>query len=255
MAVLVLSNPHQRRSSMIAAAMTEGIRAAGDKITAKPRKAAVVVSYGWKRQEIYRQYPAFVYADLGYWDRDNYHRFAVNSWGPESYVCGGHPANRFQRLGLKIKPWNMAGSEIVVAGHSFKSARDHGLEYQAWESRVIERLQGCGFPIVYRPKPGDKHAKPIPGTQMDQRPIGEALASARAWVTHHSNSAVDALVAGVPVHCETGAAAAFSVSLDEIVNPPMRQGREQFLHDVAWLQWTFDEMRSGECWRHLRTLL
>ena len=59
-------------------------------------------------------------------------------------------------------------------------------------------------------------AAPIPGSGYDKRPISEALSNAWAWVTHHSNSAVDALLAGVPVHCEIGAAAAMSVPLDQI---------------------------------------
>lgn len=255
MAVIVLSNPHQRRARLIADFMTQGIRACGEKITAKPSKADVVVSYGWKRKEIYRQYPNFVYADLSYWDRDNYHRFAVNSWGPERYVRAGLPSTRFDRLGLKIKPWRTDGDEIVVAGHSHKSAIDHGLAYQEWETRTIQKLLNSGRKVVYRPKPGDKHLRPIEGVEIDDRPIGESLASAWAWVTHHSNSAVDALLAGVPVHCEIGAAAAFSVPLSDIQTPPLLEGREQFLYDVAWLQWTYDEMRSGECWHHLRSLI
>jgi hypothetical protein len=84
----------------------------------------------------------------------------------------------------------------------------------------------------------------------DLRPISEALASARAIVTHHSNVAVEALAAGVPVHCFTGAAAACSVPLDRLCERP--EGREQFLADVAYLQWSLDEMRSGAYWAHIK---
>ena len=57
------------------------------------------------------------------------------------------------------------------------------------------------------------------------------------------------------MHCQTGAATAFSVPLEAMADPPRLDVREQFLADVAWLQWTLDEMRSGECWAHLRTML
>lgn len=93
---------------------------------------------------------------------------------------------------------------------------------------------------------------PIPGAGYDQRPISEALGNAWAWVTHHSNSAVDALLAGVPAHCEMGAAAALSIPLDQIAEPVLPAGRDQFLADVAWLQWSLDEMRSGAAWAHLK---
>jgi hypothetical protein len=121
-----------------------------------------------------------------------------------------------------------------------------------WERMAAESLKGFGKKIVYRPKPKDRSARPMDGFDYDTRPIAETLQSAWAWVTHHSNSAIDALVAGVPVHCATGAAAAFSVPMDQIANPPLLEGREQFLADVAWLQWTLDEMRSGKAWAHIK---
>lgn len=107
-----------------------------------------------------------------------------------------------------------------------------------------------GYKVVYRPKPNDKEKRPINGVGYDQRPISEALASAKAIVTHHSNVAVEALAAGVPVHCVTGAAAAFSVPLDRLGD--RLDGREQFLADVSYLQWSLDEMRSGDYWSHVK---
>lgn len=127
--------------------------------------------------------------------------------------------------------------------------------YQEWERAAVQRLQGMGKRVVYRPKPNDLTAQPIPGVILDRRPISEALENCWAWVTHHSNSAVDALLAGVPVHCETGVASHFSVHLDSLADPELRDGREQFLYDVAWLQWTLEEMRSGEAWKHIRSTL
>lgn len=103
---------------------------------------------------------------------------------------------------------------------------------------------------MYRPKPSDKHRQSIRGVGYDTRPIAEALASAKAVVTHHSNIAVEALAAGVPVHCVTGAGAACSVPLDRLGERP--EGRESFLADVAYLQWSLDEMRSGAYWAHIK---
>lgn len=243
-----------RRHLLIRDAMVQGVRAAGD-MPVRGLRADVAVAYGWKNRAHYARFPSFVYADLGYWQREAYYRFAVNGWSPERYVRAGRPSDRFERLGLTIKPWRAGGREIIVAGCTQKAASDHGLEYQAWEASAIQCLQGCGRPVVYRPKPNDQNATPFEGVEMDRRPISEALATAYAVVTHHSNTAIDALLAGIPVHCETGAAAALSVPLDQIADAPLLDGREQFLHDVAWLQWTVDEMRSGEAWAYLRTLL
>lgn len=253
MDVVCLSGPrkHQKR---IAEAMGQGIRAAGDNLVTGV-KADACVAYGWKGRANYQRFPGYAYADLGYWNREAYYRFAVNDWSPERYVRQGLPAMRFERLGLRIKPWRTGGREVVVAGSTAKACADHGIAYQAWERQVIAQLQDCGRPIAYRPKPNDLAAGPIAGAALDRRPVSEMLASAYAVVTHHSNTAVDALLAGIPVHCETGAAAVFSVPLDKIMDAPLLEGREQFLFDVAWLQWTLEEMRTGECWKHLRQYL
>lgn len=254
MDVACLSMPSRQRSRHIAQAMAEGIRRAGDRLVPVTGVADACVGYGWKFVPMMKRHKAFAYADLGYWGRDSYYRFSVNGWSPERYVRQGLPRDRFDRLSLTIKPWRTDGKEIIVAGSTAKACADHGFSYQGWEAKTIARLKGCGRPVVYRPKPKDLNATSL-GVPMDRRPISEALGSAYAVVTHHSNTAVDALLAGIPVHCETGAAAAFSVPLEEIHEAPLLEGREQFLWDVAWLQWTLDEMRSGEAWTHIRQYL
>ncbi len=244
-----------QRYRRVANAMSEGIQACGDRAAIREigqsGPGTVGVGYGWKHRANLMKFSRFVYADLGFWQRDKYYRITANGWGPESYVRAGLPDTRFKALGLSIEPWRK-GKEILIAGSSEKSCTQHGFRYMEWEAKTAQALKGCGYEVVYRPKPTDPNAKPLQGVRYDRRPLSEALASAHALVTHHSNTAIDALLAGVPVHCVTGAAAAFSVPLSQIANPPRLVGREQFLYDVAWLQWTEDEMRSGACWSHLK---
>lgn len=253
----VLTISRLSRYQRVAKAMAQGIQVCGDRATiremGRPGAGAgdIGISYGWKHRAELFKFPRYVYADLGYWQRDRYYRITANGWGSESYVRAGLPATRFNALGIRILPWH-SGKEIIIAGSSEKSCVQHGFHYMEWETRTAHALRDCGYEVVYRPKPSDRGARPMPGFRTDNRPVGEALASAHVLVTHHSNMAVDALVAGVPVHCVTGAAAAFSVPLDQIANPPRLEGREQFLYDVAWLQWTEAEMRSGALWKHLK---
>ena len=254
--VACLTIPARKNYRVIAEAMCEGIGRCGDKPfmvdLRTPRQADAAVMYGWRYREVLKRYRQFVYADLGYWNRESFYRVSVNAWSPDAYVKAGLSSERFDALGLRLKPWRSEGDEIIVAGSTRKAATDHGLGYQEWEQKAIDRLQGCGKRIVYRPKPTDMEATKLIGAEFDRRPISEAMRNAWAWVTHHSNSAIDALLAGVPVHCETGAAKAFSVPIEQIASPDLLPGRAQFLSDVAWLQWTLDEMRSGACWAHLK---
>lgn len=247
------------RYKEIAEAMAKGIAACGDVAIMtpgiQPIKADVAVMYGWKMHHWFKVYPKFVYADLGYWERGTHYRFSVNGWSPEKYVHQGLSPDRLNALCIEAKPWRSTGDEIIVMGASQKSMEQHGFKYMQWETAAVRKLQGLGKRVVYRPKPNDPQKRPIPGILYDERPLAEALASAWAVATHHSNAAIDALVAGVPVHCVTGAAAAFSVPLESLGDPPLLSQRRRFLQDVAWLQWSVHEMKIGHAWKHLRKML
>lgn len=249
--------PPRNRGRDVARAMAEGIRKCGDVAKLSPcslRKpdADVALMYGWKWRRMLQTYPQYLYADLGYWVRETHYRICVGGWSPQGYVKAGLPADRLESFGLHPKPWNRRGDNIVIAGSSAKSAIEHGLKPMEWEEKAAALLAPLGRPIVFRPKDTDKMKRPLSGAAYDEGPLSETLANAWAVVTHHSNTALDALLAGVPAHCETGAAAAFSVPMDSIGDPPLLEGREQFLADVAWLNWTLDEMRSGACWAHMK---
>lgn len=255
--VACLVHPGRWRAKTVAHAMAQGIRACGDEAVTAPigsfvPGAKVAFAYGWRWHKKYTIYPHYIYADLGFWDRGESYRLSVDGWSPHNYVKAGLPADRLAGMGQVVMPWNESGRDIIIAGSSRKSAVEHGFKYMEWETKAAQELQGCGYPVLYRPKPKDEEGKPIAGIGYDTRPIEDALQTARAVVTHHSNAAVSALMAGVPVHCVTGAAAAFSVPLADIAKAPRLEGREQFLADVAWLQWSIDEMRSGQAWRHLK---
>jgi hypothetical protein len=260
MKVICLDLPPARRYHTIASAMAEGIRRCGDKaLVVDARRSRTVlpagdvaVMYGYKRNALLRRYPQWLYADLGYWRRGDAHRICANDWSPHQRMGRNMSHHRFDSLGIHTKPWRTAGTEILIAGSSRKACTDQGLGYMEWEERIAKQLANCGRPLMYRPKPKDPERRRIAGIGYDERPLQESLASAYAVVTHHSNVAVDALLAGVPVHCETGVAAAFSVPLAQIANAPLLAGREQFLSDVAWLEWTTEEIRAGECWRYAR---
>jgi hypothetical protein len=237
----------------IARWMAEGIRANGDvPIVAGsdvPPKADVGIMWGWKYNAILRRYPKFVYFDLGYFKRDEYYRASVGGWSP--ILTHGGP-ERFASLGLEIQPWHV-GDTIVIAGSTMKACVDHGLGYMQWEQSAAHKLKG--LKVTYRPKPNDQMKRPIPGIGYDTGPLSETLKTARAVVAHHSNVALDALLAGVPVYAEAGPASHFSVPMDQLADPPLLEGREQFFSDLAWLQWTPQEMMSGACWAHLRKQL
>lgn len=262
--------PNNRRSLHIARAMHAGARALGLKSALVPGFEQVCgtigVAYGWAHPrlfDLYRQGGGhFVHIDLGWWGRKpphdvlgGFHKVAVDGREPGSYFRRNFPGDRFARTGLTIAPWRQVGNHILVAGMSEKSARTRGYAPQQWEAFAIRTLQGIypTRPILYRPKPSWTGASPIIGAAYSPAsvPLEEALRGAWAVVSCHSNVAVDALVAGIPIYVEGGVAADFSTPLDQLATPRMPEGREQLMADIAYAQWTPEEMRSGECLQYL----
>lgn len=252
-------------------AMAEGIRRCGDRAHVMPvtehrgadHAAAVFWGFIEPCQRVMSDYraagKAAVYIDSGYWGRgkDGYCKVAVNSRHPTAYFQRRkHDHARAAELGIKPSPYR-SGSHILVAGMSAKAAWAEKLEpVESFERRCIDVLRTItDRPIVYRPKPTWKAAKPIEGVRYSapEEPLSQVLADCHAVVTHHSNVAVDGLVAGVPAFCLEGVALPMSLQDVRLIEHPRYQdGREQWIADVAWCQFNVAEMRDGVAWRHLK---
>ena len=265
-AALCLFDEKPARSKRIAKAMAIGIVKDGDQATVAPFGGLppgmfdVTIAYGWRHPHVFDQARQFVFCDLGYWNRDattGYNKVIVGGRDPSPYFRRNLPADRIGRLGIQVQPWRPVlgpDAHILIAGHSEKHAGTLGYRAQQWESETIAKLRAVTRrPLVYRPKPSWIDATPIDGAKFSRGPLADDLANCWAAVSHASNVAVDALIAGIPVYVEAGPAKSLSIArLEDIESPTMPDGREQLLADLAYQQWTLDEMRSGECWRHLK---
>lgn len=261
------------RSRIIAAAMFAGIKAFGSPVTIKPSaqfkgvESDLAVFYGLSEGlsdvlEAYRERArGAIFIDLGYWGRrkktrwDGYHKVVLNARHPTAYFQRiTHSADRFRELGQRIRPWRKAGTKIIVAGMSAKAAAADGFAAEAWERKTIQQLRKLTKrPIIYRPKPNWYGARPIAGAAFDRTAtLDEAFSDCHAVVTHHSNVAIDALLGGIPVFCWDGVALPMALQdLTRIEDPWRPEGREQWAADIAWTQFTADEMRAGLAWRHI----
>jgi hypothetical protein len=206
-----------------------------------------------------------IYVDLGYWGRreggrfSGYHKVVVNGRHPTAYFR--KPQHGRARIAafreLLAQPWDYGGHHILLAGMGDKGALAEGFHPEEWERQAIDIIKGAtDRPIVYRAKPSWKKARPILGclsVDSKARPVELDLANCWAVVTHHSNVAVDGLVAGVPAFCWAGVAAPFSSQkLEQIERPEYPDGRDAWMADIAYTQWTPNEMADGACWAHLR---
>lgn len=205
-----------------------------------------------------------VHVDLGYWNRTEggqllgYHKVAVNARHPTSYFRKRRHADfRLKKAKrLKIEPWRERGEKIVVAGMSGKHAKSEHMAPGEWEREIVERIRKVtDRPIVYRPKPGDRTASPIKGCEYAKEgDIREVLENCHTLVTHHSNAALDAILAGLPVWAQDGVAAPVGYrDIGDIEGEFPMFDRYTWLCDVSYCQWSVPEIAAGNFWRHFES--
>lgn len=163
----------------------------------------------------------------------------------------GMPADRREKLGTVLRPWEYFGSRVILCGQvPWDASVDH-VDHRAWLLEAAQEIRRRGFECVFRPHPLATLPK-MPGCSYD---AGKRLLvqPVRAIVTFNSNSAVEALIGGVPVFAFDEGSMVWGVanrSWDRL-HYPETPDREQWLNNLAYTQWTPDEMRDGEAWRHL----
>lgn len=276
--VIIYQIPNHPRSTAVCQAFAAGIKKVGDKVRVvssvgyRRPEADIAIFYGlanrlWRVMKDYSKPPrTAIYVDLGYWGRKDggrfagYHKISVNDRHPTGYFQKHvHDGSRAAAFGVKAEPWRNPDklAPIVIAGMGPKGARAEGFNPGQWERDIIFQLrQVTQRPIVYRPKPNWLEARPIVGAKFDPpdaTPLEKQLLNCHALVSHHSNAGVEALVAGVPTFTTAGVALPLGIKrLADIDAPRQPEGREQWINDIAYCQWSVPEMAQGLPWRHLK---
>lgn len=156
---------------------------------------------------------------------------------------------------FRMAPWKDGGKYALLIGQVPGDASLAGMNLSRWyEDAATQATKVYGLPVRFRQHPMAAKrnirqrvmgAEPINGT------LDNSMAGAAVCVTYNSNTAVDAVIAGVPtVACDKGTMAApvCASKIGEIRKPD----RDQWAHRLAWCQWTMDEIKSGEAWEAVR---
>lgn len=221
----------------------------------------VACVFGVKSFDLFRAHTSrgipVVYFDKGYIRRSSstYWRMSVNAHSPVDWVASARmPTDRADRQQYRVRRW-CGGKSIVIAGASEKYHRFYGLPHPTEYARqLIKRIRELSeAPIVYRPKPSWRNATPIPGSDYsDSGQIGEVLRDAAVLVTHGSNACLDAILDGVPsIVLGNGITKSVSSAKIEDVACPHKASFSsitQMLANVAYCQWTTEEIGAGDLW-------
>jgi len=184
------------------------------------------------------------FGDHGYFGRFKYYRVTKNAYQHDG--SGHFSPERFKALRLNVAPtWNKSGSAVVICPNSPGYMATFGIDAKQWVIDIVTAVSRVSDrPIVVRWK-----------AQAQARPIYMDLHDAWMTVVFSSASALDSLIAGVPVCTLASWAASYRMGITDISQvetPYYPEDREQFLFNLANQQWTLDEIRAGLAWKALR---
>lgn len=197
--------------------------------------------YGIRTQwaHLWPQAEPWYYGDNSYFDATRERYFRVTKNRVQHDGRGKSDGRRLEQLGFEVKPWRKSGDHILVCAQSAEYMNIVA-KYPQWAVQTVRDLMKVTQrPIIIRSK-GDKTR------------FVDALENAWMVVTWSSATAVEALLAGVPISCGPECCAwDLSTAWKDIEEPKYPVGRRKWAAVLADNQWSLDEMREGLCWRAL----
>lgn len=188
--------------------------------------------------------------DLGYWNRKSPDplghsmRITIDEDHPQKLIRP-EPPERFDNDKIRLREDYRANGPVILVGLGIKTARALGYSALQWErSKFLQiRAQYPLSRILFRPKRSSDGS--IRGVMTVAGEIESVLKGASLVVCRHSNVAVDACIAGIPVICEDGAAFALYEN-----NPnPSRAERLEFLRSLA--HWQYKPAEASLAWEFI----
>ena len=160
-------------------------------------------------------------------DGGDYYALSIHGHNGSGWFPVGGP-ERWNDLGVELKPWRQSGDYILIAPNRHFGMRGTVMPAN-WAAETAKSMGAVqSLPVRIRPHPGN--AKPAV-------PLEDDLARADTVVVWSSSVGVRALIEGIKVLCK----APYWICKDwETL------GREQALQRLAWGQWTVTEIASGK---------
>jgi len=177
-------------------------------------------------------------------------------------------------LGIALKDYKPTGRHILLClqRNGGWSMKDY--DVQEWALATIKEIRKYSDrPIIIRGHPGDKAAreyldprspkcrlKNLPNVSFSDfsRTLLQDLNGAWAVVNHNSSPVVGAAIEGYPIFVtdptKSQCREIANTDLSKIENPN-RPDRQPWVQRLSMFHWKFDELKSGECWTHMRSFI
>ena len=203
----------------------------------------------------------------------HWHRYSLNSVYPTqgTYFFQDIDTAKWEEYSswhsVSLKPWRVTGDHVLICCQRPQGWNMMGNNQNQWLDHSIESIrQHTDRPIVVRLHPGDgkkqetvQHLINKYGTTITISNNAHILADLKnCWCAVGYNSTPNAVAAieGVPVHLSdpvnSWAQAVAFTDMSMIENPPMPD-RSQWLHQIANIHWSNQEVESGKLWSAIKS--
>ncbi len=173
------------------------------------------------------------------------------------------------RIDIQLKPWKDDGDFVLLALQLPGDASLMGTDHFEWAPKIAHELNAISNkPIKIRPHPltKPKHVDLLAKSlrkynfidpKITNSTIYDDIKKASCLVTFSSGSSIDAITAGTPVIALNKGCLSYPISGHSIsdVNDPPKPDRMNHLYNLAYAQWSLEEMEEGLPWLHLRNNL
>lgn len=257
MTIYCLVTPErQQKTRMMMSALAAGIgREAKIILDVPPDDEHPFVAWGqeWTTlrtvPEAIRRGRPFWTLDNGYWQpargtAQGYYRFCYRGMSP-AYLEKTQFLRRPTLGRHQFKDWRKDGGHVLLAMPGVHFGAALGIDVKGWCATIVGEVyaqtQKVGRELRVR-------------VRDETRPLADDLRDCWALVTHSSNVAVDAVLAGIPVFVQPTSPAAPVGRLDLDLANPLTPGRDRWLYSLASQQFTIAEMCSGEAWKWMQRI-
>jgi len=205
----------------------------------------------------------------------HYLRYSFNGVFPTTGIyCDNDPDPlRWHKIQKNLKidhmPMRRKGKTIVLCCQRNGGWSMGGYDLMTWIIDTVREIRRYSDRlIIVRPHPGDKksveylHSRHSRISSLKDvkvspfgRPLEEDLAKAWAVVNHNSSSIVGPIIQGYYAFAtdpkKSQCREVVNTNLKNI-ETPKEYNREAWLERISMFHWNFEELQSGEAWRHMR---
>lgn len=261
MSIDIVAEPHMQHQEDCALALSCGLSRHGIETrivpTAERATSAVVACWGWCVGAPLRTRGREVLVmERGYLgDRSEWTSIGWNGLNGHARFSPMRDTGRFETLfAQQWREWDSTGDYALLIGQVDGDSSLHGMAFADWAEKTASEMRIFGLPVKFRPHPeavARKQRATFGGAETLFGSLADALRSARVVVTFNSNAGVDALIAGKPTVALHSGSMAWGVAATAM-RIQAEPDRAAWAGQLAWNQFSLDEMRSGFAWEHVR---